>query len=71
MNDPGYVNYSDSRLQPPDEGDEQMGAAECWVRCVHGDACQAAVRRLSGNPYSGLETAEALRCDECDEWEEM
>ena len=66
----GYANYNDPRLQPP-EGDGEMDAAECWVKCAHGYACQDVLCRLHGKEYSGYETAETLHCDECDQWEEM
>jgi hypothetical protein len=69
----GYTDYNDPRLQPSDVGDdEDMTPAECWARCVHGDACRAVLCRVNGRYYSGDgEVATVMGCAECNEWEDM
>ena len=64
----GYVSYSDPRLQSPE--DDEMTPVECWVRCIHGDACRHALCRIDDRYYSGDEVATFMGCAECEMWEE-
>lgn len=71
MDDSGYANYQDSRLQPPDEGDEPQGAFECWMRCKHGDACAALFARVTHDEMADADVwASKMGCEDCDEWED-
>jgi len=73
MDDPGYEDYQDPRLQPPgiDEPDE-MTPAECWERCVHSGACLRMLKRIIDFDLmqpDDEEIADRLECEWCDEWE--
>ena len=65
----GYVSYQDPRLTPP-EDDDDMTPTECWVRCVHGDACRNVLSRVNGRYYSGDDAATIMGCAECEMWED-
>jgi hypothetical protein len=72
MDDPGYADYQDARLIPPDINEpDEMTPAECWERCVHAVACMGLLLRLSDVRATSVEhAAEAMGCAECDEWAE-
>ena len=61
--DPGYTDYLDPRLAPPEERDPTP--VEYFEGCVHAAACQR-VLELLGEPVDNL--AARLSCGECDEW---
>jgi hypothetical protein len=70
----GYTDYNDPRLQPPEDGGEDMTPAECWARCVHGDACMGLLMRLEGElPKHDriARAAEMMGCEDCGTWEGM
>lgn len=66
----GYTSYRDPRLTPPDDGDDEMTPAECWERCIHGDACRTVLCRVKDRYYSGTEAATVMECAECEMWED-
>lgn len=71
MTDPGYVNYQDPRLQPP-EDDEDMTPTECWERCIHGAACMGLLMHLTDSNMLSIDKAvETMGCAECVQWEDM
>lgn len=64
----GYTDYSDPRLQSPDEGDEPQGAFECWMSCTHANACASLFKRFTGKTIVDVW---AMGCEDCEEWEEL
>ena len=70
MGDPGYADYQDYRLQPPDidEPDEESNR-DSYDRCIHCLACSRAALRISGVTMVGADRlADALGCADCEEW---
>ena len=56
------------RQREMDEDDARSEAAcRRWLHCVHKEACDRAYAKLEG----AMETFDALRCEECDAWEEV
>lgn len=73
MDDPGYTDYSDPRLQPPDinEPDEES-AVGSYRMCAHGGACLRMLRRIIDFELldpDDEEIADRLECEWCDQWE--
>lgn len=69
--DPGYTDYLDPRLDPPEERDPTP--AEYFEGCVHCAACQRVFELLEGpvdKDHFGWadELAARLDCGWCDEW---
>lgn len=67
----GYTDHNDPRLQPSDVGDDEMTPAECWERCMHGDACRTVLCRVMGRYYGFDEAATIMECAQCEMWEDM
>ena len=66
----GYSDYSDHRLQPPEDDGDEMTPVKCWELCMHGDACRNALCRIDDRYYGGDEVATVMGCAECERWEE-
>ena len=69
MTDPGYVNYQDSRLQPPEPPED---AVDLYCDCAHAEACRRQLARQRGwdesESHDGWKTrlAADLGCEDCD-----
>lgn len=70
-NDPGYTDYLDPRLAPPEEREPTPG--DCYEGCVHGEACRRVLELFEGpvntERFAWMDDLAArLSCGECDEW---
>ncbi len=73
MNDPGYADYNDPRLQPPDinEPDEES-AVGSYRSCSHQYACRRMLKRIIDFDLmqpDDEEIADKLGCEWCGQWE--
>lgn len=69
--DPGYTDYLDPRLAPPEERDPTP--AEYFEGCVHSAACHRVLELFEGAVNTDRvgwldDLAARLSCGECDEW---
>ena len=74
MDDPGYADYQDPRLQPPDinEPDEEETPTGYYRSCSHQYACLRVLKRIIDFDLmqpDDDEIADRLECEWCDQWE--
>lgn len=74
MDDPGYADYNDPRLQPPAGYFHDPTPAETYELCAHRYACRHALEQCGachideGFPWIE-ELSQMLGCEDCEEFD--